>query len=207
MLQSLTPDPQASLTPSSDHHVPFVATCMSEWTVATHHEGFFMLSDIAALATAIGVLAAVYGLLLSRRQARATFEHQFVQRYWELDDDRLRDAEDESLFRRRYLRLCEDEYEAMRLGQVSWRTWEVWHDAMRDTTAQLGDSITLPHEWLAVCLSLPDHPGSDCIALFAASSGGHSKHSRHLSSRTRVSPGRWTFRSFSSLQRRFSANR
>lgn len=84
-----------------------------------------MLADIASLATAAGVFAAVVQLLLSRRQARAGFEHAFVSRYWDLDDERVAALESDSIDQRRYLRLCEDEFESMRLGQISWRTWEV----------------------------------------------------------------------------------
>lgn len=153
------------------------------------------------------MLAAVYGLLLSRRQARATFEHQFVARYWELDDDRRHEPDDQSRFWQRYLRLCEDEYEAMRLGQISWRTWEVWHDAIRDATVTQGEVVTPAHEWLSTCVRLADHPGSNCDGIFDATANEHSKHSGHLSSRWRISPTRLAFRLTNAMQRQLHAMR
>src|SRR4051794_7828143 len=91
-----------------------------------------VIEQISGAATAIGVLAALYQLRLSRLQGRATFEQQFVHRYWTIEDDRLRDGtERDAINRQRYLRLCEDQFEHVRLGQVSKRTWAVWHSGIR----------------------------------------------------------------------------
>lgn len=158
-----------------------------------------MLTNITSVATAVGVLAAVVQLLLSRRQARATFEHEFIKRYWSIGDDSLQDPSAHSgmIRRHRYLRLCEDEFEVMRLGSVSWRTWEVWHEAIRGEAAQYSDDVEA-FDWLATCLGLDDHRGSDCQGIFRS---GTSSHSRHLSARWPSSLGRAWFLALSSLRR------
>lgn len=152
---------------------------------------FNVLSEIAAAATAVGVLAAVVQLLLSRRQARATFEHEFIKRYWAIGDDALQHPGTHagSVERQRYLRLCEDEFEVMRLGTLSWRTWEVWHEAIRVGAAPHRGHLA-GHEWLATCMARGDHRGSDCHGIFRSGTG---QHSRHISARWSISAGRSWF--------------
>ena len=163
-----------------------------------------MFTDIAALATAVGVLTAVYQLFLSRRQARATFEQQFVQRYWQLDDSRLVTSKN-SFFERRYLRLCEDEFESMRLGQVSWRTWMVWHDSIRDMAGPMRERISDGHLWLKTCLDSGDHPGTHCDGIFRQTTLDGYEHSKHLSTRWWSSLDRRWFLLLSDVQRRLAA--
>ena len=158
-----------------------------------------MLSDIAAVATAAGVFAAVVQLLLSRRQARATFEHEFIRRYWSIGDDALQQPATHTgtVERDRYLRLCEDEFEVMRLGSISWRTWEVWHEAIRDGAAQHRDHLK-SYDWLRTCMEYADHPGSECHGIFRSGTG---VHSQHISARWRSSVGRISFITTSALRR------
>lgn len=158
-----------------------------------------VLSDIAAVATAAGVLAAVVQLFLSRRQARATFEHEFTRRYWAIGDDALQqpDTHSGTVERERYLRLCEDEFEVMRLGSISWRTWEVWHEAIRDGTAKYRDHLD-DYEWLGTCMEYPEHRGSDCLGIFRSGTG---VHSQHISARWPSSLGRLWFVSAGALRR------
>jgi hypothetical protein len=129
-----------------------------------------MLSDIAALATAVGVFLGIYQLRLGREQARASFEQQFVSRYWAIEDDRIMGphAHPEA-HHERYARLCEDEFELMRLGQISWATWEVWHDGIRVGIAlDRGPESDDEFKWTRACLQqVPRHSGTDCNALFA----------------------------------------
>jgi hypothetical protein len=118
--------------------------------------------DVASWATAAGVVAAAVGVELNRRQARAAFEHEFVRRYWALEDDRLRSVGSTEVQLMRYSRLCEDEFEARRLGQVSRRTWEVWHAAIREVMAD-GAVDTVAHAWVRTCHAQPqEHPGREC---------------------------------------------
>lgn len=139
---------------------------------ASMGDDLVMLTDIAAIATAAGVLAAVFQLLLSRRQARASFEHEFVKRYWSIGDDSLRQptSEGSDVYRQRYLRLCEDEFEVMRLGAISWRTWEVWHDAIRDGSASYSRELA-GFSGLSTCMRSGDHSGCDCEGIFRSEQG------------------------------------
>jgi hypothetical protein len=159
-----------------------------------------MLADLASVATAVGVLAAAMGLLLSRRQTRASFEQEFVKRYWLIGDDALQQdtTYGGDILRQRYLRLCEDEFEVMRLGSISWRTWEVWHDALREEATQYSYDSSDVHEWLSTCLHANDHRGSDCPGIFRS---GSAVYSRHLSARWRSSIGRKWFIAVSALRR------
>jgi hypothetical protein len=159
-----------------------------------------MWTDVASAATALGVLAAVVQLVLSRRQARSTFEQEFVKRYWVITDDALQQADHDSHVKeQRYLRLCEDEFEVMRLGSASWRTWEVWHEAIRDEAGKYPDRVDT-HEWLSTCLGAEhNHQGSDCPGIFKSGSG---IYSGHLSARWRSSLSRRCFVWMSALRRR-----
>lgn len=89
------------------------------------------IADIASVATAVGVAAGIYQLRLSWKQGRASFEQTFVDRYWSIEDDRLRGTDSAQVNRQRYLRLCEDQFEHARLRQISRRTWSIWHDGIK----------------------------------------------------------------------------
>jgi hypothetical protein len=129
-------------------------------------KGSDLLQEMASIATALGVLVAVYQLRLARKQARASFEQEFVNRCWSIEDDRLRDEPQlAEINKGRYLRLCEDEMKLMRLGQVSWWAWEVWHDGIRHGVAPIvSESGSFPvldaYRWLAVCHGASEHRGS-----------------------------------------------
>jgi len=159
-----------------------------------------MLADLASVATAIAVFAAVIQLMLSRRQARSAFEQEFVKRFWVIGDDGLQQQTPNAgdIQRERYLRLCEDEFEVMRLGSISWRTWEVWHDGIRDRAAQYIEHVNA-RDWLSTCLHAKDHRGSDCPGIFRSCGV---VHSRHLVARWPSSFGRRWFVAISALRRR-----
>lgn len=128
------------------------------------------------------------------------FEQEFVKRYWVIADDGLQQTEHAGdIEEQRYLRLCEDEFEVVRLGSISWRTWEVWHEAIRDEAVKYPDRIDA-HDWLSTCLHTgQDHQGSDCPGIFRSGAG---IYSRHLSARWRSSLSRRWFVSMSALRRR-----
>jgi hypothetical protein len=85
-----------------------------------------MISDLAALVTVIGLPLAVLGLWLSRRQQSMAFEQTYIDRFWVIDDSLRTDDESRvDIHRQRYHRLCGDEFELMRLGLISWRTWNI----------------------------------------------------------------------------------
>ena len=98
-----------------------------------------MLADIALIATAVGVLAAVFGLRQSNRERLRQFEAMYVQRYWSILDQLSLDAlagstkhppsEADLKAIRAYLFLCEDELEMRGRGYIADTTYKIWTDA------------------------------------------------------------------------------
>jgi hypothetical protein len=100
-----------------------------------------LIGDIASIATAVGVLAAVAALRQAQRQRLRQFEDTYVARYWNLMDrlslSVLRadghgppDEHDERVIRA-YFQLCEDELELRKTGWISDATWRIWADGIR----------------------------------------------------------------------------
>lgn len=120
------------------------------------------IADIASVATAIGVAAGIYQLRLSWKQGRASFEQSFVDRYWSIEDDRLRGTDSATVNRQRYLRLCEDQFEHARLRQISRRTWVIWHVGIK---TGLGHHVEGAYDWSTACVADGPHQAHDCPAV------------------------------------------
>jgi hypothetical protein len=98
-----------------------------------------VLADIALIVTAVGVLAAVFGLRQSNRERLRQFEAMYVQRYWSILDQLSLDAlagstknppsEADSKAVRAYLFLCEDELEMRGRGYIADTTYKIWADS------------------------------------------------------------------------------
>ncbi|MFD8737435.1 hypothetical protein ACFV06_21285 [Streptomyces sp. NPDC059618] len=101
-----------------------------------------MISDIAGIATAVGVLLAVAGLRQGQRQRIRAFEDFYVSRYWLLmdrlslrastghdSDDELGKGDQKALLA--YLSLCEDELDLRASGWISDATWDIWRKGIR----------------------------------------------------------------------------
>jgi hypothetical protein len=99
-----------------------------------------MIQDVAAIATAVGVLVGALSLLGSWRTRVRQFEALYIQRYWELmnelslvalsgDASHGVVASDEKTVRA-YFRLCEDEIELKKKRWFSKRAWDVWEEGM-----------------------------------------------------------------------------
>lgn len=98
-----------------------------------------MLTEIALIVTAVGVLAAVFGLRQSNRERMRQFEAMYVQRYWSILDQLSLDAlagstkdptsEADLKAIRAYLFLCEDELEMRGRGYIADTTYQIWADA------------------------------------------------------------------------------
>ena len=107
-----------------------------------------MLADIALIVTAVGVLAAVFGLRQSNRERLRQFEAMYVQRYWSILDQLSlgtlagsagnppSDADLKAV--RAYLLLCEDELEMRGRGYIADTTYKIWTDS---AVAQLQQPI------------------------------------------------------------------
>jgi hypothetical protein len=125
------------------------------------------VTELANVATAVGVLVAVYGILAQNRQRKLGLVQLYVQRYWELDDAiRLAEAADQSVsvHHERYLRLCEDEYEVTGLGWIPMSVWAIWHEGIQNGVRGLGTDTHDLH-WLQACLTCETHHAIVCPGL------------------------------------------
>ena len=95
-----------------------------------------MVSDIALIVTAIGVLGVVIGLRQSYRERLRQFESRYVERYWKILDELSLEAvkgalsgkvikSDEKAIRS-YISLSEDELEMRHYGYIADSTYEQW---------------------------------------------------------------------------------
>jgi hypothetical protein len=92
------------------------------------------LETVANVATALGIVFAVFQLSRSRAERRHQLAQIYIQRFWEISDARLRAEKgngDTEMEAARYLRLCEDEYEIAALRFLDSRTWHLWHRTIR----------------------------------------------------------------------------
>ena len=105
-----------------------------------------MVSDIALIVTAVGVLGVVLGLRQSYRERLRQFEEKYVERYWKILDqlslEAIRGPSSDEFGRsdekaiRSYLILCEDELEMRHYGYVADRTYELWAEGIRSQLGQ-----------------------------------------------------------------------
>jgi hypothetical protein len=105
-----------------------------------------MVSSIALIVTAIGVLGVMFGLRQNYRERLRQFEEMYVERYWRIVDQLSLDAlkalrpaqvcpEDEKAIRT-YILLCEDELQLRASGYISDGTYKVWAEAIHDQLSQ-----------------------------------------------------------------------
>jgi hypothetical protein len=105
-----------------------------------------LISEIALIVTALGVLGVMAGVRQSYRERLRQFESMYVQRYWKILDQLSLEAvkaaptadagRDDEKAIRNYILLCEDELEMRRNGYISDSTYRVWADGMRDQLKQ-----------------------------------------------------------------------
>ncbi|MGJ6980685.1 hypothetical protein ACSDQ9_09185 [Aestuariimicrobium soli] len=90
-----------------------------------------VLIELATLMVAVvGVVGGLIGLQAANRQRRLDLGNLYLQRYWEIDDDLLRltkGSPEHNQARHRYLRLCEDEFEAAARSWLDPGQWHAWH--------------------------------------------------------------------------------
>jgi hypothetical protein len=105
-----------------------------------------MVSSIALVVTAIGVLGVMFGLRQNYRERLRQFEEMYVERYWKILDQLSLDAlrascpaevgHDDEKAIRNYILLCEDELQLRRSGYISDGTYKVWAQAIHDQLSQ-----------------------------------------------------------------------
>lgn len=134
-----------------------------------------MIADIALIVTAVGVLAATFGLRQSNRERLRQFEAKYVQRYWSILDqlslnalngsapDLANDNDNKAM--RAYLFLCEDELEMRGRGYIADSTYRIWSEATRTQIAQpmfqavweqVAKEATFPFQHLKALLAEPE---------------------------------------------------
>ena len=98
-----------------------------------------LAQELASWATAAGAVIAAIGLLLTARQLKIqNRQHRlelgglYINRFWSVDDeltmaDPASEPERYKRLRIPYLKLCEDEFDAARLGWLDPQQWAVWH--------------------------------------------------------------------------------
>lgn len=120
---------------------------------------------LGTLVTAVlGVILGLRQLKRSQRLERLELGNLYVQRYWEIDDAMLlteKGSDEHRRHRRRYLRLCDDEFEAARQDWLDPDQWAVWHSFLSQDSgrrkleadlASLGAGGT-EFEFVRTCLS------------------------------------------------------
>ncbi|GAA3871151.1 hypothetical protein [Tessaracoccus defluvii] len=98
------------------------------------------------LVATVGVVGGLLALRQANRQRRLDLGGLYLQRYWEIDDDLLRlpkGSPEHTRARHRYLRLCEDEFEAARRGWLEPDQWNVWHAWLAEDAARAQVDVDL----------------------------------------------------------------
>lgn len=147
-----------------------------------------LTQEIASWATATGAVIAAVGLLLTARQLKIqNRQHRlelgslYTSRFSAVDDElTMIDPESEperyKRLRVRYLKLCEDEFDAARLGWLDSEQWAIWHheytrprlrEELESSIRDHGDELDIPS--LKACLaqtaSAGPHDRQTCSAL------------------------------------------
>jgi hypothetical protein len=136
-----------------------------------------LIGDIAGIATAVGVLIAAAGVLAQTRARKFGLAQVYSERYWQIDDHLLQEDRRHpgSAIARRYLRLCEDEFDAARLGWVDRAVWDAWHTGIRSQICELGlkkqvcelelENGAAQYAQLRRCLLQSEHIATNCKGL------------------------------------------
>ncbi|AEV71532.1 hypothetical protein MycrhN_0902 [Mycolicibacterium rhodesiae NBB3] len=114
-----------------------------------------MIGDIANIATAIAVLLAAGGLWAQTRARKFELALVYVQQYWKIEEDLAREGPLSAATPNgyRYLRLCEDEFDAARQGWIDISIWRIWHDGMRSELKVLHPDQLTKFEQLHLCMT------------------------------------------------------
>jgi hypothetical protein len=140
-----------------------------------------LAQELASWATATGAVIAAVGLLLKARQLKIqNRQHRlemgtlYIHRFWSVDDeltmtDPATEPEHYNRLRIRYLKLCEDEFDAARLGWLDPQQWGVLHSAYLRASlrAELESAIrdhgdVLDLRSLKACLAQTASAGPQC---------------------------------------------
>ena len=108
-----------------------------------------VITALGVLVAGVGVPALYVQMRLQLRQRKLELGNFYIQRFWEIDDAMLLEPKGSDSHRRqrhRYLRLCEDEYDAASYRWLDPMHWTIWHQWL---TSPKGASAL--EDDLAVC--------------------------------------------------------
>lgn len=134
--------------------------------VGISHLGARLIGQVAGVATAVAVLIAALSLFAQSRSRKFGLAQVYIERYWAVDEYLLhnpRPAAD-SPDAHRYLRLCEDEFDAARQGWIDVAIWRTWHAGIRSQVQEL-DLDVREFDQVKQCLDQPEHPPTRCNGL------------------------------------------
>jgi len=131
---------------------------------------------ITLIAVLVALLAVGVEGVRVRRGQRHALAAQYIQRYWEIDDQLLlvdKGSDKHRHHRHRYLRLCEDEFAAVRVGSLDTEMWMEWHSWLATPTQRrlLAEDLDAVgergvFEYVRGCLSGEDgHAWTECPAV------------------------------------------
>lgn len=127
-----------------------------------------MIGDIANIATAVAVLIGAGGLWAQTRARKFELALVYVQQYWKIEEDLVREASLSAATPsgHRYLRLCEDEFDAARQGWIDVAIWRIWHDGMHSELERVDQDQLRKFDQLHLCMSDPnEHEATRCPGL------------------------------------------
>ncbi len=127
-----------------------------------------MIGDLANIATAVAVLIAAGGLWAQTRARKFELALVYVQQYWKIEEDLVRETPLSATkpSEHRYLRLCEDEFDAARQGWIDVAIWRIWHDGMRSELEKVGLDQLAEFDQLHLCMSDENrHEPTQCPGL------------------------------------------
>lgn len=125
-----------------------------------------MIGEIAGVATAVAVLIAAASLFAQSRARKFGLAQVYIKRYWEVDEFLLHDRfpPPDSPNARRYLRLCEDEFDVVRQGWIDVAIWRTWHEGIRSQVELLRLDVS-EYDHLKRCMDDHDHTPTRCPGL------------------------------------------
>jgi len=125
-----------------------------------------LVGDIANIATAVAVLIAAGGLWAQTRARKFELALVYVQQYWKIQEAFLIEGRGTHVTpnEQRYLRLCEDEFDAARQGWIDVSVWRIWHDGMR-CEVKSRDLDASDYDQLQSCTEQNDHEATKCPGL------------------------------------------
>jgi hypothetical protein len=130
-------------------------------------KGVALIGDVVGISTAVAVFIAAAGVFAQSRARKFGLAQVYIKRYWKIDDHLLQEGcpSPDSANAGRYLRLCEDEFDAARQGWIDVAVWRAWHGSIQSQVRELGLNDVRKYKQLQRCMDQPDHKATKCEGL------------------------------------------